>query len=149
MTSAVNALSCGWGVDRLVPGDPEAVRGLAGTLAQFAEVTADAATALSRIDPVWTGPAYEAFWAALGGRREGFVEATRAFDSAAGAFGLYAGELAAAKTEAGVARGWWEAGIEAASRYEMHPSAADGGPAFRPKGGYDYFLGVLRRRPTQ
>ncbi len=119
MTSAVNALSCGWGVDRLVPGDPEAVRGLAGTLAQFAEVTADAATALSRIDPVWTGPAYEAFWAALGGRREGFVDATRAFDSAAGAFRLYAGELAAAKTDAGIARGWWEAGIEAASRYEM------------------------------
>lgn len=117
MSDAAYALSCGWGVDRLVPGSVEGVRAFAARVAQLAEVTADAAVGLSRVDPVWTGVAYAAFWEALLTHRQGFVEATVAFDAASAAMFTYAVELEVAKASAAVAQQVWAAGMDVARAY--------------------------------
>jgi len=104
-------------VDRLVPGSVEGVRAFAARVAQFAEVTADAAVGLSRVDPVWTGAAYAGFWEALLTHRVGFVDATAAFDAASAAMLAYAVELEVAKASAAVAQDVWAAGMDAARAY--------------------------------
>ncbi len=109
----------GWGVDRLVPGDPDGIRVLAGSVAQYAAVTADAAAGLGRLDPQWTGAAYERFWEALIGHRQGFIEASVAFDAAGVALEVYAAELDAGKVEARTAGVWWEQGVDAAREHAM------------------------------
>ena len=109
----------GWGVDRLVPGDPDGIRVLAGSVAQYAAVTADAAAGLGRLDPQWTGAAYERFWESLIGHRQGFIEASVAFDAAGVALEVYAAGLDAARVEARTAGVWWEQGMDAAREHAM------------------------------
>ncbi len=104
-------------------------------MAQYAEVTADAAVGLSRVDPAWTGAAYAAFWEALTTHRAGFVDATEAFHTASDAMLTYAVELEAAKAQAATAQDRWAAGMDAARAYAWNeflsgttlspPTAAD------------------------
>lgn len=117
MSDAAYALSRGWGVDRLVPGDPSRVRAFASSVSRYAEVTADAAAGLSRVDPAWTGVAYAAFWEALTTHRAGFVDAAAAFDAASAAMFTYAVELEVAKASAATAQQVWAAGMDAARAY--------------------------------
>lgn len=140
MTTAAGALARGWGVDWLVPGDPARIRVLAAHLAQYAEVTADAAASLGRLDPEWTGQAYKAFWSRLTNHRQGFLDASSAFDAANNAIATYANELEAAKVDAGIASAWWQQGMDLARAHAMDEFLA--GHTYTPPVAGDESLGL-------
>ena len=113
--SALSDLSHGYPVERLVPGDPTGVRELSRALSLLAEVFADAARGLGRIEVEWDGDAAGRFDDEFGLQPGRFTGAARSFLSAAVALAEYAATLESAQGAASRARDLFEEGLRAAA----------------------------------
>ena len=123
--SALSDLAHGYPADRLVPGSPGAVAGLGDALAGYADLLADAAHALGRVEVSWEGAAAGGFRDEFGLQPGRFSAAARSFDSACAALGRYAATLLSAQLAAGRARDLFAEGMRAAA----DAAAAGGGGA--------------------
>jgi hypothetical protein len=109
--SAWSDLASGRPAVVLIPGDPSGAYRLADQLTGLAEVTADAARALSRVEVDWTGGAGTAFVETFALQPRVLKDAAAAFDAGAAALTRYAVDLIAARGEAQVAIDWWRQGL--------------------------------------
>ena len=106
----------------LIPGDPSGAYRLADQLTGLAEVTADAARALSRVEVDWTGGAGTAFVETFALQPRVLKDAAAAFDAGAAALTRYAVDLIAARGEAQVAIDWWRQGMAEAHAAQDSPA---------------------------
>jgi hypothetical protein len=128
--SALSDLAHGHPVERLVPGDPGGVAALGDALAGYADLLADAARALGRVEVSWDGAAAAGFRDELGLQPGRFSAAAGSFDSACAALGRYAATLLSAQLAAGQARDLFAEGMRAAAAAAAvgGPLGVDGGP---------------------
>ena len=126
--SALSDLAHGYLPDRLIPGDPGAVAGLGDALAGYADLLADAARALGRVEVSWDGEAAGGFRDEFGLQPGRFSAAARSFDAACAALGQYAATLLSAQLAAGRARDLFAEGMRAAAATVGGPLGVDAGP---------------------
>ena len=126
--SATSDLAHGYPPDRLVPGDPGAVSGLGDTLAGYADLLADAARALGRVEVEWDGAAAGRFRDEFGLQPGRFSAAAAAFDTACAALGRYAATLLSAQLAAVRARDLFAEGLRSAAALVGGPLGVDAGP---------------------
>ena len=126
--SALSDLAHGYLPDRLIPGDPGAVAGLGDALAGYADLLADAARALGRVEVSWDGEAAGGFRDEFGLQPGRFSAAARSFDVACAALGRYAATLLSAQLAAGRARDLFAEGMRAAAATVGGPLGVDAGP---------------------
>ena len=126
--SALSDLAHGYLPDRLVPGDPGGVAALGDGLAGYADLLADAARALGRVEVSWDGAAASGFRDEFGLQPGRFSAAARSFDAACAALGRYAATLLSAQLAAGRARDLFAEGMRAAAATVGGPLGVDAGP---------------------
>ncbi|MFI5073820.1 MAG: putative T7SS-secreted protein, partial [Actinomycetales bacterium] len=110
-----------------MPGSPGAVAGLGDALAGYADLLADAAHALGRVEVSWEGAAAGGFRDEFGLQPGRFSAAARSFDSACAALGRYAATLLSAQLAAGRARDLFAEGMRAAAAAAAAAAAGGGG----------------------
>ena len=126
--SATSDLAHGYPPERLVPGDPGAVLRLGDALAGYADLLADAAHALSRVEVEWDGAAAGRFREEFALQPGRFTAAAAAFDTACSALGRYAATLLSAQLAAVRARDLFAEGLRAAAAVVGGPLGVDAGP---------------------
>ena len=126
--SAKSDLAHGYPPERLVPGDPGALSGLGDALARYAELLADAAHALGRVEVEWGGAAAGRFREEFALQPGRFTAASAAFDTACSALGRYAATLLSAQLAAVRARDLFAEGLRAAAAVVGGPLGVDAGP---------------------
>ena len=112
--SALSDLAHGYPAEGLVPGDANGVAALGVALANYADLLADAARALARIEVEWDGTAAGRFREEFGLQPGRFSAAAGCFEEAATALGRYAATLASAQLAAVRARDLFAEGMRAA-----------------------------------
>ncbi len=126
--SALSDLAHGYTAERLVPGSPGAVAGLGDALGGYADLLADAARALGRVEVSWDGAAAGGFREEFGLQPGRFSAAAGCFDAACAALGRYAATLLSAQLAACRARDLFAEGIRAAAAALGGPLGLDAGP---------------------
>ena len=112
--SALSDLAHGLPAEGLVPGDADGVAALGDALAGYADLLADAARALGRIEVSWDGSAAGRFRDEFGLQPGRFSAAAGCFEVASTALGRYAATLASAQLAAARARDLFAEGVRAA-----------------------------------
>ena len=125
--SALSDLAHGYPVERLVPGDPGDVAALGDALAGYADLLADAARALGRVEVSWDGAAADGFRDEFGLQPGRFSAPAGSFDSACSALGRYAATLLSAQLAACRARDLFAEGMRAAAAAVGGPLGVDAG----------------------
>ena len=97
-------------------------------LAGYADLLADAARALGRVEVSWDGEAASGFRDEFGLQPGRFSAAARSFDAACAALGRYAATLLSAQLAAGRASDLFAEGMRAAATTVGGPLGVDAGP---------------------
>ena len=126
--SALSDLAHGLPAEGLVPGDAGGVAAVADAMAGYAELLADAARALGRIEVSWEGLAASRFRDEFGLQPGRFGVAAGCFEAASTALGRYAATLASAQVAASRARDLFAEGMRAAVAAAGGPLGVDAGP---------------------
>ena len=126
--SALSDLAHGYPAEGLVPGDANGVAALGVALANYADLLADAARALARIEVEWDGTAAGRFREEFGLQPGRFSAAAGCFEEAATALGRYAATLASAQLAAVRARDLFAEGMRAAVAAAGGLLGVDAGP---------------------
>jgi len=129
--NAWSDLRSGVPAEGLLPGDLAGILGLVDTITRYAELCADSALRLERIEVEWTGEAAAAFHTKFALEPRRYRDACSAFDQAAQALNEYAIELERCRAEAAICIAWWGRGLALAqAASNKHP----GDPVFSPVG---------------
>ncbi len=126
--SALSDLAHGLPAEGLVPGDADGLAALGDALAGYADLLADAAHALGRVEVSWDGSAAARFRDELGLQPGRFSAAASCFEVASTALGRYAATLASAQLAAARARDMYAEGVRAAIAAGGGPLGVDAGP---------------------